>query len=68
MIERLRRALAPNPDLQVEQSTRALQAAMQRYALVEKNEAGLTEALGLAKRIEADLKKIIKDLVKKIDD
>jgi fumarate reductase (CoM/CoB) subunit A len=54
VIERLRCALAPNPDLQVEQSTRALQAAMQRHALVEKNEAGLTEALGIAKRIEAD--------------
>ncbi|MEF7616587.1 FAD-binding protein [Aquincola sp. MAHUQ-54] len=55
VVDRLRRALAPNPGLRAEESARALQAAMQRHALVEKNEAGLTEALALAKRIETDV-------------
>jgi len=54
VIDRLRRALQPNAGLRVDESTRELQAAMQRHALVEKTEAGLTAALALAKRIETD--------------
>ena len=55
VIERLRQALAPNADFDVESSTQRLQAAMQRHALVEKNEAGLNEALKAARGIEASL-------------
>ena len=55
VVERLRQALAPNADFDVESSTQRLQAAMQRHALVEKNEAGLNEALKAARGIEASL-------------
>jgi succinate dehydrogenase/fumarate reductase flavoprotein subunit len=55
IVERLRHALAPNADFDVASSTQRLQAAMQRHALVEKNEAGLNEALKAARGIEASL-------------
>jgi fumarate reductase (CoM/CoB) subunit A len=55
VVERLRLALAPNADVDLAGSAQRLQAAMQRHALVEKSEAGLTEALKLAHGIEAAL-------------
>ena len=55
VVERLRQALAPNADLDVAGYAKQLQAAMQRYALVEKNEAGLMKALKVARDIEATL-------------
>ena len=55
VVERLRHALAPNADFDVASSAQRLQAAMQRHALVEKNEAGLNEALKVARGIEASL-------------
>jgi fumarate reductase (CoM/CoB) subunit A len=55
VVERLRLALAPNADVDLAGSAQRLQAAMQRHALVEKSEAGLTEALKVAHGIEAAL-------------
>lgn len=55
VVERLRHALAPNADFAVASSVQRLRAAMQRHALVEKNEAGLNEALKVARGIEASL-------------
>ncbi len=56
-VQRLRRALAPNADLDLRGDARRLQAVMQRHALVEKNEAGLNEALKVARGVEASLAK-----------
>lgn len=55
VVERLRQALTPNADFDVASSAQRLQVAMQRHALVEKNEAGLNEALKVAHGIEAAL-------------
>ncbi|MEJ8827041.1 FAD-binding protein [Variovorax humicola] len=55
VVQRLRNALAPNAGIDVAGSARQLQAAMQRHALVEKNEAGLTQALQVARDIDASL-------------
>ena len=55
VVERLRHALTPNADFDVASSAQRLQVAMQRHALVEKNEAGLNEALKVARGIEAAL-------------
>lgn len=55
VVERLRRALVPNAGFDKSTSVQRLQAAMQRHALVEKNEAGLTKALNVARDIEASL-------------
>lgn len=57
VVERLRNALAPNAGIDLAGSARQLQAAMQRHALVEKTEAGLNQALALARGIEAALAK-----------
>lgn len=53
VVERLRLALAANGDFDASKNAGKLQAAMQRHALVEKNEVGLTEALNVAREIEA---------------
>ena len=55
VMARLRGALNPNLDIDKASSTKRLQDAMQRYALVEKNETGLTQALKVARGIEASL-------------
>lgn len=55
VVQRLATALAANRDIDVEGSARRLQEVMQRHALVEKNETGLSEALALARDIEASL-------------
>ena len=55
VMARLRGALNPNLDIDKAGSTKRLQDAMQRYALVEKNETGLTQALKVARGIEASL-------------
>lgn len=53
-IARLARALAPNTRFDPARSADELRAAMQRHALVEKNAAGLGEALDVARWIEAE--------------
>lgn len=53
VIGRLQLALTPNPAFDVSSSVQRLQTAMQQHALVEKNEAGLNEALNVAFGIEA---------------
>jgi len=55
VMARLRGALNPNLEIDKAGSTKRLQDAMQRYALVEKNETGLTQALMVARGIEASL-------------
>lgn len=55
VVQRLTTALAVNRDIDVESSARLLQKVMQRYALVEKNEDGLSSALTLAQGIDARL-------------
>lgn len=55
VVQRLTTALAVNRDIDVESSARLLQKVMQRYALVEKNEDGLSTALTLVRGIDARL-------------
>jgi len=55
VVERLRLALAANAAFDAAGSARRLQAAMQRHALVEKSEAGLNQALEVARGIEVSL-------------
>lgn len=55
VVERLRLALSPNPNVDLAGSVQNLQSAMQRYALVEKNEAGLNKAMKVTRDIEASL-------------
>lgn len=55
VVQRLRNALARNVSIDVAGSARQLQAAMQRHALVEKSEAGLTQALQVARDIETSI-------------
>lgn len=55
VVERVRNALRANHGLDIASDVRRLQHAMQRHALVEKNEAGLAEALGIARDIEHKL-------------
>ena len=54
-IERLRHALVPNRDFDPARSADELRAAMQRHVLVEKNAAGLSAALDVARRIDAEM-------------
>ncbi|MFW7343705.1 FAD-binding protein [Pollutimonas sp. H1-120] len=53
--DRLHRALKKNAGFDAEHAVRDLQTAMQRHALVEKNESGLQKTLDLAERIEHTL-------------
>lgn len=55
VVQRLARALRPNPDVNTQRATSALQQTMQRHALVEKTEEGLQQALGVAQDIETAL-------------
>ena len=55
VVQRLARALRPNADVAAQRLGPALQQAMQRHALVEKDEPGLTRALGVARDIETAL-------------
>lgn len=55
VVSRLRRALQPNASLDAASLSRALRDTLQRHALVEKNEAGLQSALGLAREVGAAL-------------
>lgn len=54
-LERLGCALQPNRDFDCSRAARELQSSMQRHALVEKNEAGLAQVLGVAEQIEGAL-------------
>lgn len=54
VVERLRKALQPNPAFEVERSIHAIQQAMQRYVLVEKSESGLKKALAIAEQTADD--------------
>jgi succinate dehydrogenase/fumarate reductase flavoprotein subunit len=55
VVQRLARALRPNPQVATARLAGELQQAMQRHALVEKNEAGLSGSLQLAQDIESAL-------------
>jgi len=55
VVTRLRNALKPNVNLDIKDEIRRLQGAMQRHVLVEKNEAGLREALEVSRGIERAL-------------
>jgi fumarate reductase (CoM/CoB) subunit A len=53
-IARLQLALKPNASFDAARDAAKLRQVMQRHVLVEKNAAGLTEALAVARRIEAE--------------
>jgi fumarate reductase (CoM/CoB) subunit A len=55
VVQRLARALRPNPDIAIAPLAATLRQAMQHHALVEKNETGLNGALQLAQGMEAAL-------------
>lgn len=55
VVERLSNALKPNIGIDIAGEAAKLQAAMQRYALVEKTETGLSEALAISRGIERAL-------------
>lgn len=55
VLQRLANALRPNANVDAKRSTAALQQAMQRHALVEKDEAGMTRALDVVQDVNAAL-------------
>lgn len=55
VVQRLQRALRPNSAVDTVRLAAALRETMQRDALVEKSEAGLSRALGLAREVESAL-------------